>query len=591
MSKIGCPGPQGPAGPQGNQGLRGPKGDTGNTGLKGDQGCPGPVGPRGAMGALGLQGPQGVRGDIGPQGDPGFQGPQGVKGNPGVAGPVGPRGPAGPKGDNGPAGIQGPMGPEGSQGSQGPIGPEGSIGPEGPEGKQGPQGCPGPQGHQGIQGNIGPTGEIGPIGDTGPMGEPGATGKSAYEIAVDNGFSGIEIDWLTSLKGATGATGLQGNTGATGSNGLLNLLDGNGTNSLRQIGSTVESSSYTIGQDGIALGTQTVASGQFAPFASGIQTTASGSASSAMGDTTTASGQDSFAIGFQTVASGNSSMALGTLSQSVGFSSAAFNYNTISNGTYETAIGVLNVASALDTITNMLVIGNGNSATGLRSNAFRFEYGGIGHASSSFTSGGADYAEMFEWLDGNPLNEDRRGYFVTLNGKKIRFANPHDDYILGVVSGTPSIIGDAHGTGWSDMYLRDKFGAKIHEYVNVTHEHHYFDEDEMEEWHKAVKEAHKNGIDIPPMPLRHTREVSTREYVPILNPNYDPGLTYVTRLDRQEWAPVGMMGKLIVRDDGTGRENGFCQHNAIGIATHSPSGKGYRVLERLSEDTILILVR
>lgn len=30
----------------------------------------------------------------------------------------------------------------------------------------------------------------------------GADGKSAYEIAVANGFTGTESDWLASLKGA-----------------------------------------------------------------------------------------------------------------------------------------------------------------------------------------------------------------------------------------------------------------------------------------------------------------------------------------------------------------------------------------------------
>jgi hypothetical protein len=29
-------------------------------------------------------------------------------------------------------------------------------------------------------------------------------GKSAYELAVDNGFEGTEQEWLTSLKGLTG---------------------------------------------------------------------------------------------------------------------------------------------------------------------------------------------------------------------------------------------------------------------------------------------------------------------------------------------------------------------------------------------------
>lgn len=35
----------------------------------------------------------------------------------------------------------------------------------------------------------------------------GASGKSAYEIAVENGFIGTEMEWLTSLKGDTGENG------------------------------------------------------------------------------------------------------------------------------------------------------------------------------------------------------------------------------------------------------------------------------------------------------------------------------------------------------------------------------------------------
>ncbi|AWQ17325.1 hypothetical protein CHR37_04565 [Bacillus velezensis] len=48
------------------------------------------------------------------------------------------------------------------------------------------------------------------------------TGKSAYDIAVDNGFSGTVEEWLASLKGEkgnTGAKGDKGDTGATGAKG------------------------------------------------------------------------------------------------------------------------------------------------------------------------------------------------------------------------------------------------------------------------------------------------------------------------------------------------------------------------------------
>ena len=41
----------------------------------------------------------------------------------------------------------------------------------------------------------------------------GESGKSAYEIAVDNGFSGSEREWLNSLKGEAGKTPTIGDNG------------------------------------------------------------------------------------------------------------------------------------------------------------------------------------------------------------------------------------------------------------------------------------------------------------------------------------------------------------------------------------------
>lgn len=55
----------------------------------------------------------------------------------------------------------------------------------------------------------------------GGSGEPGPAGKSAYEVAVQNGFVGTAAQWLASLKGATGATGPQGPTGPAGSNATV----------------------------------------------------------------------------------------------------------------------------------------------------------------------------------------------------------------------------------------------------------------------------------------------------------------------------------------------------------------------------------
>lgn len=62
-------------------------------------------------------------------------------------------------------------------------------------------------------------GEKGDAGERGADGSDGAAGKSAYEIALQNGFVGTETDWLESLKGQKGDTGEPGAAGAKGDPG------------------------------------------------------------------------------------------------------------------------------------------------------------------------------------------------------------------------------------------------------------------------------------------------------------------------------------------------------------------------------------
>ena len=82
-----------------------------------------------------------------------------------------------------------------------------------------PSETPGPPGPEGPPGKDGQTGPTGPTGQTG---QTGADGKSAYQIAVDNGFTGTVTQWLEELKGEPG-TGLQVN--ATGELAELHAYD------------------------------------------------------------------------------------------------------------------------------------------------------------------------------------------------------------------------------------------------------------------------------------------------------------------------------------------------------------------------------
>lgn len=67
---------------------------------------------------------------------------------------------------------------------------------------------------KGEAGERGKTGKAGRDGKDGLDGQQGADGLSAYEIAKKNGFRGTEQEWLTSLKGKDGISRM-GMTGAS----------------------------------------------------------------------------------------------------------------------------------------------------------------------------------------------------------------------------------------------------------------------------------------------------------------------------------------------------------------------------------------
>lgn len=162
------------------------KGDTGERGIQGERGTDGLPGAKGDKGDTGADGLPGAKGDTG---DKGADGLPGAKGERGADGAVGAKGEKGDTGERGPQGQRGETGQQGLQGIQGPIGPAG------------PKGDTGPKGADGLQG---------PIGPQGLQGERGQDGKSAYEVAVANGFVGNQAQWLWSLRGGEGERGRDG---------------------------------------------------------------------------------------------------------------------------------------------------------------------------------------------------------------------------------------------------------------------------------------------------------------------------------------------------------------------------------------------
>ncbi|WP_125767326.1 collagen-like protein [Lapidilactobacillus wuchangensis] len=53
----------------------------------------------------------------------------------------------------------------------------------------------------------------------------GNDGLSAYEIAVKDGFSGTEVQWLASLKGTNGTNATTTSAATSAANGLMSAAD------------------------------------------------------------------------------------------------------------------------------------------------------------------------------------------------------------------------------------------------------------------------------------------------------------------------------------------------------------------------------
>lgn len=291
-----------------------------------------------------------------------------------------------------------------------------------------------------------------------------------------------------------------------------------------------------------AEGLLTHAKGSFS-HAEGSNSKATGHSSHSEGSETTAGGAYSHAEGKQTTALGEAAHAEGTATIANGFSSHAEGHHTSTAhfagshimgrfGTAEEAYSWFIANGANDTDHNI-------GAKWLAHNGEMYIEG------ASYNASGTDFAQMFETEGHKPIDV---GYFVTFSSEeKIRIATSHDSFILGISSATPALIGNSGALSWQKRYKTDNFGKR--QYV----------------W------------------------TESEEIQPLLNTEWDPACKYVARKDRAEWLPVGLIGQMLVRDDGTCETHGYCRPNDNGIATKAESG--FFVIKRTGENQILILFR
>lgn len=323
------------------------------------------------------------------------------------------------------------------------------------------------------------------------------------------------------------------------------------------------------GDNSHAEGDSTTASGNGA-HAEGYQGNASGSDSHVEGVSCTASGEASHAGGFVCRATNSGAYAHGWATQAKGEYSIALGQGTIAAANKQTVIGSFNVESSNPN--DRFIVGNGTNNSNC-ANCFRINETGV-FGSGNYNASGADYAELMEWADGNPDNEDRIGLFVILVSNKIRIAKPGDKKILGIVSGNPSVVGDVYDDQWQGMYLHDIFGRPIWEDVMVPNE--TIEIPDPQNPSQMITEI------VQPAHMEHRQK---------LNPNYDHTKKYIPRSERPEWDAVGMIGKLVAIDDGTCEPGGYCTVGYDdGVATYTDEETKFNVMERIDNTHIRVMI-
>jgi hypothetical protein len=163
----------------------------------------------------------------------------------------------------------------------------------------------------------------------------------------------------------------------------------------------------------------------------------------------------------------------------------------------------------------------------------RISHNGYIYARVGTSGTGADYAELFEWDDGNQGDEDRTGMTVKLTtGGKIAIADTAEN-VIGVVSVIYGFLGNDQWDEWVGKYVKDSLGRTVNEDVKMVT---WRDENDKECTFKITHVP--NDITIPENAVYYTHQS------PKINPEYDKTKNYVGRSQRKEWSAIGLVGRL-----------------------------------------------
>jgi len=191
------------------------------------------------------------------------------------------------------------------------------------------------------------------------------------------------------------------------------------------------------------------------------------------------------------------------------------------------------------------------------------------------------YTEMYEW-DNPPEHKNRLGRLVTFSKDmpdKICYAKG-DDFILGVTTVCAVDTSDDPDE-WKYSYLCNEYGDL------------YMKKERLAVGTKQYDQH---------LEINYIRTYPWEHFIKIESPHLDKEKKYVKRSSRQEWVRVCLTGKTIALDNGKCKPGDWCCAYSGKVkdmyGTVVPwnqktmkDKKKFYVLNRLSENTIMILVK
>lgn len=187
------------------------------------------------------------------------------------------------------------------------------------------------------------------------------------------------------------------------------------------------------------------------------------------------------------------------------------------------------------------------------------------------------YTEMYEWS--KIPEQNRFGLFVQFNKHYPDLIEPYhsEDGVLAGVSSICSVVESDNPEQWKYAYMCNAVGDVFVKEETIAVGIKCYDQ-------------HNEMSYMSTRPYKH--------YVKVPNKYLDSSRQYVPRTDRKEWVRVTLLGKALVRDDGTLRAGQFCmpytgddmQKAGTAVAWDGKSKNKFYVLERMTDSTVQMVI-